>query len=75
MPKYYFHIRDGRDHPDREGTELPDDAVAKAEAVIFAGSMLKDIGGKFWDGEDWLVIVVSDEGREVCTLKFSAQTR
>ena len=37
MPRYYFHIRDGKDLiRDEEGTELADPAAAHAEALASA---------------------------------------
>ncbi|KRB27729.1 DUF6894 family protein [Mesorhizobium sp. Root172] len=74
MPRYFFHVRDGTDMPDDTGTELPDDNAARTEAVVLSGGLLKDLGGDFWTGSDWLMQVVRDDGKEVCELKFSANT-
>ncbi|MBB3860799.1 hypothetical protein GGQ88_002068 [Novosphingobium hassiacum] len=40
MPRYFFHTRDGRDHPDHEGVELANDAAARLYAVRYAGEVL-----------------------------------
>jgi hypothetical protein len=73
MPRYFFHVFDGQDVPDLEGTELADDAMAKAEAIVAAGSMLSDLGGQFWNGEDWMMRVDRGSGGTVCELRFSAK--
>jgi hypothetical protein len=73
MPLYFFHVFDGEDLPDLEGTELPDDDAAKSEAIVAAGGMLKDLGGDFWSGEDWTMRVDRAAGGTVCELRFSAK--
>ena len=73
MPRYYFHVRDGRDYPDDEGTELPDLACRPDEALQTSGEMLRGNKGaaEFWSGDDW-TMDVSDEARQpVLTLRFS----
>jgi hypothetical protein len=41
MPRYYFHILNGRELYDEVGVELADLNAAKAQAVKFAGEALK----------------------------------
>jgi hypothetical protein len=74
MPRYYFNIHDGKDIFDDTGTELPDDDRAKTEAVRLAGGLLKDLGSDFWTGSDWLLRVLTEDGRNVCELTFSAKS-
>jgi hypothetical protein len=50
LPRYYFHVHDGEESPDLVGTELADDAAARSEAIVTAGSVLKDLGSDFWGG-------------------------
>ena len=33
MARYFFHVQDGRDYHDLQGTELPDLKAARNEAV------------------------------------------
>ena len=40
MPRYFFHVQDGSDFPDLQGTVLDDLPAARLEAVRFAGSLL-----------------------------------
>lgn len=73
MPRYFFHVFDGEDLPDKLGTELADDDAAKSEAIITAGTILKDLGSRFWQGEDWMMRVDRATGGTVCELRFSAK--
>jgi hypothetical protein len=73
VPRYFFHIRDGRDYPDDEGTELPDLAAVRTEALKASGEMLRDSKGRaeFWSGDDWTMNVTDEAGQPVLTLRFS----
>jgi hypothetical protein len=73
MPRYFFHVRDGADIPDETGTEMSDDDAARAEAVVLAGSLLKDLGGQFWTGTDRFMHGVRDDGEQICELEFFAE--
>ena len=72
MPRYYFHVIDGRDIIDSEGTELADLREARIEAIQLAGSILRDEGDKFWNGEEWHMNVTDASGQSVLKLRFSA---
>lgn len=71
MPRYFFHIRDGEFMPDEVGTELNDDHAARVQAVRACAEAIRDLGERFWNGEDWHMSVVDDTGREICKLDFS----
>ena len=75
MPRYYFHIFDGRASPDREGTDLPDIYRAQHEAVRLSGEVLRDMGAKFWNGAEWRLEVADDRGEVLFVLRFSAEER
>ena len=47
MPRYFFHIHDDKDFPDKEGILLPNAAAARAQAITTAGAMLRDQGERF----------------------------
>jgi hypothetical protein len=76
MPRYYFHLKDGRESLDTDGTELPDVDTARNKAVTFSGEVLRDGGGKtLWAGEPWRLWVTDEptgKGQTFFTLKFSA---
>jgi hypothetical protein len=72
MPRYFFHVIDGVDVPDLEGTLLPGLAEARSQAIVTAGEILKSQGLRFWNGTEWRMKVTDDVGTSVLTLKFSA---
>ena len=72
MPRYYFHVIDGREIIDNEGTELSALKEARVEAIHLAGSILRDEGDKFWNGEQWHMTVTDASGQSVLKLHFSA---
>ena len=41
MPRYFFHVIDGKDLPDNVGTVLANADEARAEAIVLSGAMLK----------------------------------
>ena len=71
MPRYFFHVLDGRALLDREGTELPNLASARSEAVRTAGEILSEMDGS-WTGTAWRMSVADEEGIVLLTLDFMA---
>ena len=71
MPRYFFHIHDGRDAPDQEGVYLPDREIVRSEAIRAASEMLRDLDGALV-GEEWAMNVTDRAGQPVLTLRFSA---
>ncbi len=72
MPRYFFHVIDGQNIIDKEGTELSGLRQARAEAIQLAGAILRDEGDKFWNGEEWHMNVTDASGQSVLKLHFSA---
>lgn len=72
MPRYFFHVRDGADYPDLQGTVLPDLAAARREALRFAGSLLAEVPETFWSGGEWLLTVADDTRLTLFELRFVA---
>jgi hypothetical protein len=75
MPRYFFHVIDGTDVRDEDGTELPDIYVAQTEAIRLTGEILRDMGGRFWNGTEWRLEVSDQQGRVLFVLHFSAEER
>lgn len=72
MPRYFFHVADGRDIPDTEGTSLAGPDEARAQALRTAGEILREEGMTFWRGAEWRMEVTDEARRRVFTLRFSA---
>ena len=75
MPRYFFHVIDGRDIIDRDGTELSGLREARAEAIRTAGTILRDEGDEFWNGTEWHMNVTDAAGQSVLKLRFSADAQ
>lgn len=65
MPRYYFHLAGDDD----DGTELPNDAVARSEAKQTFGEMIRD--GAVPDVAR--MDVMDEKGHRVLLLRFSAE--
>ena len=72
MPRYFFHVQDGSNFVDEDGTELRGVEEARVQAVVAAGEALKDHAAEFWNNGDWFMKVVDEDGGAVCSLRFSA---
>ena len=70
MPRYFFHVHDGKDIPDEEGVELSGPEEARNQAVTACGEALKDLDGDFWESAMWTMTVKDWQGNVVCELKF-----
>jgi hypothetical protein len=75
MPRYFFHVHDSVDIIDDEGSDFTDPDAARAEAVVAAGEMLRDVGGRFWKRPEWRLWVTDETGHTICALRFSAAER
>jgi hypothetical protein len=76
LPRYFFHIRDGVDQPDLEGTELSGPDEAREMAVVATGEALKDLNGHFWEGDgEWRMTVTDWRSTVVCVLNVSGERR
>jgi hypothetical protein len=53
MARYFFHVIDGHEMLDTEGTVLAGEAEARAEAIVLSGSMLKESATTFWNNGQW----------------------
>ena len=69
---YHFNVHDGADHPDTLGTECPDLAAARVEAVRRIGRMLTEEAARFWAGDEWTMDVTDPSGLTLFSLTFMA---
>lgn len=70
MPRFHFHVHDGRDWPDEEGVELASVAQARIEALRHAGDMLKDSAIEAQHARGWRMQVTDGQGQTVLYLEF-----
>lgn len=71
MPRYFFHVHDGADAGrDTDGIEIDDIAIAKCEAVKYAGKLICDEAGDFWDRKEWKMTVENESGLMLFELQF-----
>lgn len=76
MPRYFFHVMDGKALIDEEGVDLPDINAARKQAIRTAGEILADgeASGHLMAEFPWQMTVVDDERRTVFTLAFQARS-
>jgi hypothetical protein len=71
MPRYFFHVTDGRAMIDAEGTELANiDAV---RAVRTAGEILAAEDASLFSTQDWQMTVADEDGKAVFSLRFETK--
>jgi hypothetical protein len=73
MPRYYFHLTDGKQViKTHEGLELPGNAAAREEAARLARQLKQDdvLPDRKWD--DWFVTIVDQHGKRVDTVPIAA---
>ena len=73
VPRYFFHVQDGSDFVDGDGTEFSGVEEARTQSVRAAGEALRDHASKFWYTGEWFMNVVDESGANVCCLRFSAE--
>lgn len=73
VPRYYFHVKDGQDYPDLQGTVLAGPEEARREAVRFSGDLLCHGDPTFWSGTEWSMHVTDGSGKTIFTLLFVAR--
>ncbi|AOF88646.1 hypothetical protein [Sinorhizobium sp. RAC02] len=73
MPRYFFHVLDGRAAIDDKGLFLANESQARVEALRGASEMLADEEMNIWLGNEWMMAVVDDGGNVLFKLKFSVE--
>jgi hypothetical protein len=71
MSRYFFNVFDGRDLIDDVGQELSTFAEVKCVAVKYAGQLICDAAGSFWDQSDLEMHVTDEAGLVLFTLVFA----
>lgn len=73
MPKYFFHIHDGKDLIDTDGTELRNRDAVRSEAIRLAADSIGSLKWDFWGHGEWRLDVIDQQGANVLTLRFSGE--
>ena len=72
MPRYYLNLWDGDlFEEDQEGTELPDVAAARAEALRFASEIVSELQTP----ERVRIEITSEDGSILCTISITMAER
>jgi hypothetical protein len=71
MPRYFFHIEDGKTAQDEDGVELESLARAKCEAVRLAGQSICDCAPTFWNTDGWKLTASDEDGLILFSLYFA----
>jgi hypothetical protein len=72
MARYFFNIRNGADIPDTVGSEHPDLASVREEALQATAELIKGRLLANSDADAWIVQVTDDTGFTVMVLSLSA---
>jgi hypothetical protein len=76
MPRYYFHLEDGRCLLDDNGLDLPHIVAAQDEALRTSGNLLWGGASDLWKGATWRLWVTdrpNGDGKTLLTLRFSTE--
>lgn len=68
VPRFFFHHTDGGFDPDNEGTDFPDLATARVEAVRYAAEVVRDRPDEVWSGDTFRIEVSDEHGMLLCTV-------
>lgn len=72
MPRYFFHVMDGRANIDADGTVMDGIADVRRKAVRLAGSILMNEATGLTNGRPWQMTVADTAGDVVFSLRFEA---
>ena len=63
MPRYYFHLTDGKSVlNNHQGIDLPGNAAARADAVTLADQLRRGEKMPGWKWDGWSVVIVDQHG-------------
>jgi len=66
MPRYYFHLTDGRNLlNNHQGVDLAGNAAARADAMILARDLKNGAAMPGWNWAGWFVTIVDQHGHKV----------
>jgi hypothetical protein len=65
---YVFTVVDGTGDASSDRIALASLEAAKSQMVIYAGEMLKNVDGAFWQDSDWRIDLSDDTGLILCSI-------
>jgi hypothetical protein len=66
MPRYYFHLTDGKQVlNNHKGVDLPGNAAARDDAVVLARDLKNGASLPGWNWAGWFVRVVNEHGHKL----------
>jgi hypothetical protein len=66
MPRYYFHLTNGRDVlSNHKGVDLPGNAAARTDAVALARNLQGGAAMPGWEWTGWFVAIVDQHGKKI----------
>ena len=71
MPLYFFHRRNAGTSKDEIGTDLPNLASARREAVLFAAETLRDRPEWAWTDDGLCIEVADAHGKSLLTVHIA----
>jgi hypothetical protein len=71
--RYFFDTQNGGFHADPEGTNYPSTDVARQEATMYAGEILRDHPDEVWESDELIVTVKDDRGLILFTVTVLTQ--
>jgi len=73
MPRYYFHLTDGKQVlSNHKGVDLPGDAAAREDALDLARDLKGGVIMRSWDWTAWFVAIVDEHGRKIDQVPIAA---
>lgn len=72
MPRYFFHVHDGQEHRDEEGTQLANLGEARSQALNLLGALLGESAEHEWTSKGWYVSVTDGEGAPLVEVSVEA---
>jgi hypothetical protein len=66
MPRYYFHLTDGKQVlSNHKGIDLPGNAAAREDALALARDLEHEVVMPGWSWTGWFVTIVDEHGKKV----------
>ena len=66
MPRYYFHLTDGKAVLDNhQGLNLAGSAAARADAQVLADDLRRGVKMPGWKWDGWFVAILDEHGHKV----------